>query len=250
MSISVETRDPILRTLLRDRYAQFCTDEPPDVLVTIDVHTEMQFDMDELLRSRHQVPRVVDCGTSFEMLGRHFEARLNDRHVRISGPRSTYPIDFTLAFLWQRRDPNRFMLHGAGISDGERGWIASGPSGCGKSSLARLLGQHALCDEFVGVVRRSDCYQVMGLPFWQGRNGLAELQHICFLGHGITHSRKAMTKENAWKALRKQVVWPLHDPAAAGRTLGNARELLETVPCFELSFALDAGVWDLIREAA
>ena len=250
MTVAVGTSDSGLLRLVEDRYGCFKADGTPDVEVIFDIATEQVLDHDRLHEARHHEPAVTTGEQGTEIVGLHFRARLRSETISIEGPRATYPIDLALAHLWQSNHPEGFILHGAGLLDGCNGWIAAGPSGCGKSTLAGLVGDHALCDEYVGVVRRQDHFDLVGLPFWTGRPGVGLLSGIHFLAHGSDHRRTPLNVDRAWTALRKQIVWPMSDSQAAQRTLDLGLEVARTVPCFELQFSPDADVWNVLRKAS
>jgi hypothetical protein len=249
IKVAVDTPDKRLFDLVKNRFADFRSNEDPDVVVTCEITSDSVFDKHPP-GAAYQFPVIITGTLETEMVGFHFRARFQEGNIHIIGPRATYPIDFALTHLWQRNHPHGFILHGAGLLGDGRGWIASGPSGCGKTTLAGLMGEQALCDEYVGVLRQDHKFKIVGLPFWKGRPGSGRLDGIHFLAHGVEYKKARLNRACAWAAIRKQIGWPFNDPSAAQRTLDLAIALVQEVPCFELQFVPDASIRQFLWEAA
>ena len=82
-------------------------------------------------------------------------------------------------------------MHGALLSDGDRGLLCCGVSGSGKSTIAALFPEAALCDEMVRLAVGSGV-EVRSLPFWQARPGSVTLGAVFILEHGAVNRRNPM----------------------------------------------------------
>lgn len=197
-----------------------------------------------------------DLRTSLE--GSAFRFELNEYRAtvdlatgrgQLAGPSSPVPF----ALLWRYLLPvvadDLLVLHACALVEAERGYLGCGPSGVGKSTLAALFPGRALCDELVAI-RRADVFTIHSLPYGIARSGAARLAAMYFLKQSPGLSRRRLSPSSVLQQLASLVVWPVISQAAMKRTLGLVDELVESVPAFELGFALDSNVWDLIVDVA
>lgn len=184
----------------------------------------------------------------FALAGRGFSAEvdLQARRALLRGSATLAPLVALLPYLLSQLMEDGLMVHGVGLAAGGRGWVGAGPSGCGKSTLARLFPEAALSDELVAVRRGDEGFMVEALPFWGSAPRQEPLSAVLFLRHGQVHQRHPLAPGQALQRLAAQVVWPLVVPRRMAATLALATELVQGVPCFDLAFAPDAGVWPVL----
>lgn len=184
----------------------------------------------------------------FSIHAAHFRANvdLDRRQALVTGPLNLAPLYVLLHNLLPALIPDGLLIHGAGFARVGRAWVCAGPSGCGKSTLARLFPDSALADELVAVRRRGGVFVVEGLPFPTSRAAVVPLAGVHFLHHGDTHRRTRLAQPAALQALARTAFWPLYSQPAMRASLAVLAELAATVPCFDLTFLPDAGVWPLI----
>jgi len=230
------------------RLAAFASPAEPTWEVTVEVTAPTP----SFLRSPLEVytePLVVEGAPGGVRLhSGTFEAEIDvsRSRARVSGPLGLYPLDATLRHLVPLAVEDGLVLHGAMLADRGRGWLCSGPSGCGKSTLAKLLPEHACCDELAAVRRTADGWTLRSLPFWQARPATARLEGVYLLGHGTVHERRRATPADAVRQLTPQVLWPTASAVAMTRRLGLLAELVAQVPVWELHFSPVPSVWEVI----
>lgn len=186
--------------------------------------------------------------SGFGVRGPGFSAQvdLQGCHARLHSPPALAPLFALLRHLLPVLVDDGLVVHGVGLAAGGRGWVGSGPSGCGKSTLARLFPRAALSDELVAVRRAREGFVVEALPFWGRAPRQVSLAAIYFLRHGQEHRRSPLAATQALQRLAAQVLWPLVVPQRMAAGFALAAELVQRVPCFDLAFAPEAGVWPVL----
>lgn len=151
------------------------------------------------------------------------------------------------------------LLHSAGVLVDGRAWIFPGRSGAGKSTLSRLsvaAGLELLSDELNALWRDGEQVVVERMPFAgelsqsAGRRERFPLAAIHTLRQGAAHRRSAVSKGALLAEVVAAAPFLNVDPLRSERLLGNLAAILEVAASGELTFALDAGFWDLLRDAA
>jgi len=168
------------------------------------------------------------------------------RRALLSGPRALYPLDNLLRHLLPEVVPDALIVHGAALSDGVRGFVASGPSGSGKSTLAALVQDRALCDELTAVRINGSGPELVSLPFWKARPGTRPLNAIFLLRHGQCHELRRLSPSEAVRRLARQVSWPVLRPDSVRRCFERLGRIAEEVPVWDLAFRPTPDVWNLI----
>jgi hypothetical protein len=166
-----------------------------------------------------------------------------------------YPLDELLMvhLLSQGRGVE---VHGCGVLDARgRAFVFAGQSGAGKSTIARLWAARAgvtvLSDERVVVRTDADRLMVYGTP-WHGDALLAspargELTGLFFLHHAAEHAAARTSGPLAVAQLMSCAFLPFYDREAAAHTLTAADRIVSATRCFDLRFAPDSSVIDLIE---
>ena len=167
------------------------------------------------------------------------------------------PVDSFLRILYSLAllEVRGLVLHAASLIRRGRAHLFCGPSGSGKTTVARLSPDATLLSDELSIVRifdkRARCY---GTPFSgelarAGEDRAAPLGGIYFLHHGRDHAIEAMKPRQALQRLLPNVLFFARDAELTARVLGIAADLVEAVPCFDLSFWLDPGFWEVIESA-
>ena len=225
------------------RFGAFRTARAPDFVVRYErdaVDARQQRDAVDV----HASPR------GFAILGPGFGADVDlvDRAAVVRGPEGESGVDCLVKRLVPHLDPEALVLHAALARDGASGVLLAGPSGAGKSTIARLIGDRALCDELALVRRTVDGLAASALPLWTARPGAVGLRAVFALRHAPEHAARRLPQAEAVRVLAAQVVWPLYCAASMSSQLLLFEELSRSVPLFDLGFAPRADVWATICE--
>ena len=182
---------------------------------------------------------------------RHF-----DRHT--SGP--VYPLEYPLDELLMIHllaQGKGVEIHGCGLLDrAGRAYVFAGQSGAGKSTIARLWvdrgGVRLLSDERVVLRTDRDRITVYGTP-WHGDALLAsplcgELAGVFFLNHAPTHGVVRTGGSLAAAKLLACSFLPFHSAEAVDRTVKALEQVSEDAVCYDLRFAPDPSVIDMLMQ--
>lgn len=167
-----------------------------------------------------------------------------------------YPLDelLVISLLGQGRGVE---IHGCGVVDGSNGYLFVGQSGAGKTTIARLWqaepGAVVLSDDRVVLRSAADGLWMYGTP-WHGEEPLASpgrvrLAGVFFLKHHDRHEMASVARLDAVARFFAASFPPFHDAHALDFTLAFIDSVVTRIPCFELRFAPDATVLDLVRRA-
>jgi hypothetical protein len=165
-----------------------------------------------------------------------------------------YPLD-ELVMIHLLSQGRGIEIHGCALVDAaRRAYVFPGQSGAGKSTLARLWADRPevtlLSDERVIVRTDGDRLVVYGTP-WHGDALLAsprtgELAAVFFLKHHSTHEVAPIGGSLAAARLLACAFLPFHSADGVARTAGAAAQIARAVPCYELRFAPDRSVVDVL----
>lgn len=238
---------PAWLALVRRHWGGWVTEEPGGFFVACMVEGAMGA-ASAIHGAAGAEPVVRATARGFAFAGGTFSADvdLQARRAILRGPATLAPLVALLPHLLAQLLEDGLVVHGVGLAEGGRGWVGVGPSGCGKSTLARLFPAAALSEELVAVRRGEEGFMVEALPFWGGSPRREPLAAVLFLRHGRIHQRHPLSPGQALQRLAAQVVWPLAVPRRMAASLVPATDLVQCVPCFDLAFAPDAGVWKVL----
>ena len=155
--------------------------------------------------------------------------------------------------------PDNYLLHACAVDIGGQGHVFTGPSGSGKTTIGCLAnGYQVLNDEMVIIGKKHGRYQVQSTPF-NGEfktkvNGAAPLRAIFYLRHGDkNHLRPLKPIEFVSLAIREVVVpTPLfseYDANDLSKMTDFCMQMVSEVPCYELYFVPDEGIWKFIEKS-
>jgi hypothetical protein len=168
-----------------------------------------------------------------------------------------YSIDSFLRILYSLAlvETRGLIVHAASLVRNGRAYLFCGRSGSGKTTLARLSTDATLLSDELSIVEISDgrvrCH---GTPFWgelarAGDDTSAPLGGIYFLHHGPRHVLETVTPRQAVERLLPNVLFFARDADLTGQVLDIAAGLVAAAPCYDLSFRLDPGFWEVIDRA-
>jgi hypothetical protein len=248
----IRTRDPEVAGVVRERYKGFLSAGTPDWRIEMKAKAApgpsfagavvVRRDGD---RARFTVRRGDFAGT-LDLSQRSGTVTLSDPgEVSID---SFLRITYSLALL----DVRGLVVHAASLMRGGKAYLFCGPSGSGKTTVARLSPDATLLSDELSIVRISDtrarCYATpfSGELARAGEDRAAPLVGVYFLHHGSRHAVEAVKPRRALERLLPNVLFFAREADLTGRVLSIAADLVEAVPCFDLSFRLDPDFWEVI----
>jgi hypothetical protein len=252
--IATVTQDPDLAGLVRDRYKGFLSSGPADWQLAIRAQPAGAPFADDVVvwrdggRLRFSARRQDFAGTIDVGERRADVALASPDDVSID---TFVRILYSLALL----EVQGLVLHASSLVKNGRAYLFCGPSGSGKTTITRLSPDATLLSDELSVARvaerKARCY---GTPFWgelarAGEDQSAPLVGIYFLHHRGEHAVAAVRPRQALERLLPNVLFFAREPALTARVLSIAADLVETVPCFDLTFRLDAGFWEVVERA-
>jgi hypothetical protein len=155
------------------------------------------------------------------------------------------------------------MLHSAGVTDGASAWLLLGPSGAGKTTSSRLClerGARVLSDDLNAVLPSAGHHHpgpplLAWLPFagdlGERPRGLPSLPlaAVLRLVQGTEDRLRPISRAAALAGLVAAAPIVNRDPWRREALFATLDRLARSVPAYELTFSLDGGLWDLLKEA-
>jgi len=247
--------DSNVADIVRDRYEGFLTSGTPDWRLDVEVRAAARKASDgDVVVSREDgaarfLVRRADFAATVDLEARRARLALADANE--------YSIDSFLRILYSLAlvDARGLVVHAASVVRRGVAHLFCGCSGSGKTTVARLSPDAILLSDELSIPRLADAgTRCHGTPFWGelargGTDCAAPLAGIYFLEHGTRHAIRAVTPRLALERLLPNVLFFAKDTRLGGRVLDVAADLLETIPCFDLSFRLDPGFWEVIDRA-
>jgi len=251
---AVITWDPDVASVVRDRYEGFLSTGPADWRIEISPPPGgVPFSKDVVVRrdggpARFSVRRYDFAGT----------VDLGERtaDVALTSPddvsiNSFLRILYSLALVETRG----LVVHAASLIRDGGAYLFCGPSGSGKTTVARLSADATLLSDELSIVRIAEGQAVcFGTPFrgelaLAGEDRAAPLVGVYFLHHGGRHAVEALAPKEALARLLPNVLFFAREADVTAAVFHIAANLVEAVPCFDLSFRPDPGFWEVIRNA-
>ena len=221
-----------------------------------------------LVRDREDF--VFSCRSSLggpdPYLTARFDATFSHGHLLVDRRRfagesseSVYPLGYPLDELLMVHllsQGRGIEVHGCGVLDARgRALVFAGQSGAGKSTIARLWAARAgvtvLSDERLVLRTDADRLMAYGTP-WHGdallaSPGCGELAGLFFLHHAAEHAAARTGGSRAVAQLMSCLFLAFYDREATARTLAAADRVVSATACFDLLFAPDPSVIDMIE---
>ena len=166
-----------------------------------------------------------------------------------------YPVDQIL-MMYALAHRGGVMLHAAGVGIEGRGYAFCGRSRAGKTTLSRQIAGAAefvpLSDDRVVVRGVPGEHAVYGTP-WPGEGQVAvnrafPLAGLVFLARGPEHRLVRLSPGEALARILPVAAVPWFDPGPLAPILDYCGALVESVPCWELSFLPVPTVADYLRK--
>lgn len=194
------------------------------------------------------VVRLAGCRAVIDRARHRVEARVP------SVPAAVSPNLLRLVAGLILLERGAFMLHASAVLDRDHARVFWGPSGSGKTTIARLAGPRVvLNDETVALRPGRYGWDAVATPFYgQGGpamaqvNARAPLRAGFFLRKAAGFSHRRLSAHEAVARLFGQVFLPKHDGRIVERLLTALTAFTTAVPCYELGFVPDAGLWDYL----
>jgi hypothetical protein len=252
LPLTVVTSDRELSDLVRDRYKGFLATGSDGWRVDIDVSGSRGPRSDRPL----QLARDGDSGrfsvSRFDFAGMVDVAAHHARITLIDA--NEYSLDSFLRILYSLALVERrgVILHAASLVRDNGVHVFCGRSGSGKSTIARLSVDATLLSDELSIVRLTTARPwAFGTPFWgefaRGeQDDAASVAGVYFLHQGTCHRLDPVRPKDALQQLLPNVLFFARDAQLTARVLEIAAGLVEAVPCFDLTFRLDPGFWEVI----
>ncbi len=252
---AILTADPDVADLVKGRYKGFLSGGAPDWRITIGVGPPGPVPSAESVvvrrnggSGRFMVERQDFVGS--------IDLRERSGQVVLAEP-DEISLDCFLrvAYSLALVEAGGLLVHAASLMREGNGYLFCGPSGSGKTTVARLSPDATLLTDEISIVRvsgaRALCY---GTPFWGelargGEHRSAPLVGIYFLRKAGRHAVEALRPRKALERLLPNVLFFAREAELTTRLLGVSADLVEAVPCFDLSFQLDPAFWKIIEHA-
>ena len=147
------------------------------------------------------------------------------------------------------------LLHAAGVTTHDQGYVFTGASGTGKSTISQFFadqGALILSDERVILRQHGSAFTVYGTP-WVGSGQYAANASGPITGlYGIAHSEHQhriapLSPTKTMSLLLQQSFLPHWDRAAMEATLDFLASFTSHIPCFSLGFLKQADVVELLQ---
>ena len=135
------------------------------------------------------------------------------------------------------------LLHAAGLSLNEQGFVFTGDSGTGKSTMSQFFAERnalILSDERIIIRKIAGRFMIHGTP-WVGSgnyatNDRSPLTHLYCISHGMgRHTTSAMSPRAVTQELLRQSFLPLWDREALETTMGTITDLVQQIDCRALA---------------
>ena len=168
-----------------------------------------------------------------------------------------YPLD-ELLIIHLLAAGRGVEVHACGVVDASgQGYLFAGQSGAGKTTMARLWQKPeeitVLSDDRIILRYQAGQFWMYGTP-WHGEAGLssparAPLKGVYLLRHGPSNRLVPLRRSSTAARLVACSFPPFYHSSGLDFTLGFLDQLVEAVPCYELSFTPDERVIALVRSS-
>jgi hypothetical protein len=238
---------------VRRRYRPFlATAAPEEITVAVGVRSAP--------RPRIGPPRVAWRGAGFDFVVGGCRATGRNGTVRFVTPSALGPLNPVVfralaSFLLFRN--HAFLLHAAGVLTDRGAWLLCGPSGSGKTTIARLAGNRRVLNDDTVAVRTNGEVTAWATPFWgEGGPAMAALntggriRGVAFLEKSNHFAHRVLRPTEVVVRAMPEAFLPLGDATTTTRLLDTLATIATRVPCFALSFAPRADIWDYLDAVA
>ncbi len=255
VNLEIFCKDPAFCVLIRDRYEGFLGScARSSFCYSWDLTPE-----DTLLPGSERVPEVELSKRGYYIQRRDFQVEVDFREKRVQGQvaRSMYSFDSLLRVFFSviLLELEGLLVHSAGVSRFQQGYLFIGPSGAGKTTLARLSEGYGdtLSDELSLIRRTEEGWRVFGTPFWgelqkNGRNQAVPLKTAFILTKDTRVYTEKLSPGIALSRLLSCVLFFCKDEDSVTQVVDIASRLVQEVPFLRLHFRKDDTFWRVIHD--
>lgn len=143
-----------------------------------------------------------------------------------------------------------FLLHAAGVTDGEKAYVFSGPTQSGKTTIAAHLanGHAVLNDETIAVRRTRTGYMAYSTPFPGEMKAVsvnrgARMDSLFFIRKGTEFERRPLSPSEVVAYALPQLICLERTPEGAKEALKALTTFAQKVPCYDFSFRPTMELW-------
>jgi hypothetical protein len=249
--IALQCDDMDFRELIERRYAGF-------INPAAEPQFEFEFELTLPTEPSDDEARIVRRGPFWFFQRGDFRAQLDPRTRRgwVRQSRNPYSLDsvLRLAHSLVLADEGGFLLHAASAIRNRRAFLFSGISGAGKTTMARLAPPdvNLLTDEISYVRYVGSSYFAYGTPFAgelarPGENLSAPIELLSFLVQGPENRFESVTRNEAARALLRNVLFFAHDGEVVRRVFDAAVQFVSRINVAKLIFTPEPRAWELVR---
>jgi hypothetical protein len=248
---ALESADDAFAGLLAPTYADFATDESPNLSLTVELAPPPSDD--EVRGWRGPFARITGGEGALAVEGPGFRGAFDERSGRgwIVQPPEPAPFETFLTAILAGRllRESGCLLHAAGLLGPAGARVFFGPSESGKTTVSRLVGEGVISDEYAALRRTGDGWRVSGVP-WRGARLEGPLAGLFRLRKADATAFARLAPVAALRELAGSVLFARADGAEVARFLEVAGRLVAETDCWEMRFTPDRGFWDALPRPA
>jgi len=152
------------------------------------------------------------------------------------------------------------FVHAMGLKDTDnKGRIFIGQTFTGKTTLARIWHKYSrakiLNDDRIIIRKIGRGFFIYSSP-WHGdfsdylisKTGSAKPVNLLFIRHGRKNSLQPVSKKKAFGLLHPNLFPPFWDKRGLSKNISFEKNLIESLPCYSLSFRKDKEIIDFVRK--
>jgi hypothetical protein len=155
-------------------------------------------------------------------------------------------------YAWICIDSGSLLFHSAAVVRDHQGYAFFGTSGSGKTTTAQLSEQWKVVgDDLVVLKRAAGRWQIYGTPFNQSAyvaNLCAPVRAFFRLMKGEGLSLSPIGRSQALAELLANTPVITQDPLSIGKAIELYSDILDHIPCYRLSFAINTSFWSDLDE--
>ena len=149
-----------------------------------------------------------------------------------------------------------FLLHASAVADENSSYVFCGPSESGKTTIARLSQEKdVLTDETTAIISKDNRYYAYATPFFGElgkvtKNRGAPIKAVFFIHKGKDFSHKRITRVEAMGYFFNNIILRGRNLDLTKKLLDNTYNLASSVPCYDLDFKPETGLWRYVNGIA
>jgi hypothetical protein len=242
--------DPNFAKRLKEKYRQFLSTQTPSFYAYLRLKERLGAQIDPQ-------PEVSFQNGKIKVTHRDFLASFDfsKRRGEIFSPRELTSVENFLRVLYSFLivDHDGFLLHAAGVVNGEKGYVFFGKSGTGKTTVARLSTDYTLLSDDLLMVKSVDgIFKVFATPFGgelrsERKNTVAAIDGFFLLKKDQSNHLKKVNYSKAIVNLLQNIVCFTKDQQTMRKLFNLACDCLTKRPCYEMHFLPDKSFWRCIN---